>query len=267
MRMGLRAKTIGLTLLCALLPLTLVAVSSFYSARNALMRYIVADLESVTRQGTNQLSAFLSGALNDLETWSTLQSMQEVLIDDQGGEIQAEVERLRKRYSHFGELLAMNGDGRVLAAGRPKNRGKDLAATPLFDVVKLGKPIRADVGPSDLIGEWALTFAIPIFADYDPSLPIGALVGVLDWTKIQDRLATAPVAGGPQDEDHLLALLKVDGTVLYATRAVSEARLTGLIAGLNSPHVGSVGRVDGAGEPFLYTTATLPAQSEFSVQD
>src|SRR3712207_8393821 len=66
-----------------------------------LFRSIVADLETVTREGIGQLSAFLSGALNDLQTWSSLQSMQEVMIDDQGGEIQAEVERSEEHTSEL----------------------------------------------------------------------------------------------------------------------------------------------------------------------
>ena len=267
MRIGIREKTIGLILLCALLPMTLVAVGSFYSARSALRNFIVADLMSGTRQGVGQLSEFLSGALNDLQTWSTLQSMQEVLIDDQGGEIQAEVDRLRERYPHFGELMAISGDGRVLAATRPENRGKNLAATPVFDAVKLGQPVRMPVGPSDLIGGPALTFALPIFAAYDPTVAVGALVGVLDWTKIQDRLATAPVAGSAQDADHVLALLRADGSVLYATRGVPEARLSGLLTRFRTSSAGNMDRLEAAGEPFLHTTAVLPARSEFSLQD
>ncbi len=266
MRIGLRGKTIALILVCALLPLTLVAVGSYYSAQRALRDFIAADLAQVTRQNMDQLNAFLAGALSDLQTWSGLQSMQEILIDDQGGEIQAELEELRRQYKHFGELLAINADGTVLAATRPENRGKDLSGTPAIEAAEAGKVVQTNVRPSALIGGDALTFALPVHADYDPTLAIGALVGVLDWAEIQERLATATIAGSPQDGEHVMVLLGGDGDVLYAT-AAPAMHSSGLVGQLAGRAEGGVERMEMGRQAYLHSSYRMPAESEFAGQD
>ncbi|MDQ3558674.1 MAG: ATP-binding protein, partial [Pseudomonadota bacterium] len=266
MRIGLRGKTIALILVCALLPLTLVAVGSYYSAQRALRDFISADLAQVTRQNMDQLNAFLAGALSDLQTWSGLQSMQEILIDDQGGEIQAELEELRRQYSHFGELLAINADGTVLAATRPENRGKDLSGTPALDAVEAGKAVQTKVRPSDLIGGDALTLALPVHADYDPTLAIGALVGVLDWAEVQERLATAAIAGSPQDGEHVMVLLGGEGNVLYAT-ATPAMKSSGLVAQLAGRAEGGVERMEMGRQAYLHSSYRMPAEFEFAGQE
>lgn len=186
MRIGLRAKTVALTLLCSLLPLTLIAIGSYYSARRALGEFVTSDLASISKE--ERRSA---------------------------------------------ELIAINSDGKALAATRPENLGKELSATEAFQAVAQGKPVQASVAASDLIGGSALTFASPIVADYDSSLTIGALVGLLDWSKIEKRLATASIAGASQDEERLLVLLEGADTVLYSTVPEADLRTSGLLSHLS----------------------------------
>src|SRR3954451_4848828 len=161
MRIGLRGKTIALSLLCALLPLTIVAVGAFYSAQQSLSRSIEAELSRVTRDSMERLHGFIEVAVGDLRSWSALHSMQDVLIEDQSGSIAAELKQLRTQYSHFGELLVINADGKVLAATRPQNVGRDLSGDELFQAVKANKVIEQPVHQTELLGGLGMVFAAP----------------------------------------------------------------------------------------------------------
>jgi signal transduction histidine kinase/DNA-binding response OmpR family regulator len=257
MRIGLREKTIALCLLCALLPLTIVAVGAFYSSQQSISRYIEKDLSRVTRESMEHLTGFIAGAAEDLRSWSMLHSMQDILIEDQSGSIAAELKQLRSQYPHFGELLAINADGKVLAATRPENLGRDLSGNEVFQAAKANKPVRQPVHDTDLIHGRGLVLADPIHADYDPSLAIGALIGVIDWAVPEKRLRTEAVAGSPQDSDHLLVLIQAPDTVLYASPSAGNVLDTSPLKQSLAAQ-GGVDRIEISGRPYLHSSIGPP---------
>ncbi|MDX6752140.1 response regulator [Geminicoccaceae bacterium 1502E] len=222
--MRLRQKAVALFLVCALLPLVIVSAGLFYSARDALRGFISADLALVNKEALARLELFLADSLVDLETWSKLRVMQDVLIEDESGDLAKELAALRGQYPHLAEIAVVGSAGRVIAATRPDNLGRDLAALPVTAAVAAGRHYHGRVGSSELVEGRALTFAMPIHADYDRSTIIGGLVGVIDWAAVQRSLASVSMAGAEQGPDRVLVLRdRLTGETLYHTAGSGEA--------------------------------------------
>ncbi|MEO3434420.1 response regulator [Inquilinus sp. CAU 1745] len=203
----IREKSIALFVLCALLPLCAVAIGSFITAKQALRHLVDSELTLVARDTLRQFELFFSDALVDLSTWSRLQVMQEVLIDDASGGIAAELPRLREQYPHFADLLVVNRHGTAVAAADPANIGRSLAEEPFFAATQVGEIYQGDVQHVELRPGLSMILAMPIRANYDPDLVIGSLVGVVGWDRVQGRLEQISIAGTEQGQDLIVALL------------------------------------------------------------
>jgi signal transduction histidine kinase/ActR/RegA family two-component response regulator len=74
------------------------------------------------------------------------------------------------------------------------------------------------MGESELTNRESLVFALPIQANYDAATVIGTLVGIIDWSYIQNTLAQTDISGAAQDADHLLILhSEHQRAILYRT--------------------------------------------------
>ncbi|MDF1585500.1 response regulator [Marinimicrococcus flavescens] len=260
--MRLRQKAVALFLVCALLPLVIVSAGLFYSARDALRGFISADLALVNKEALARLELFLADSLVDLETWSKLRVMQDVLIEDESGDIAKELAELRGQYPHLAEIAVVGSTGRIIAATRPGNLGRDVAALPLAEAVAAGRPYHGRVAASELVGGRALTFALPIRADYDRSTVIGGLIGVIDWAAVQRSLASVSMAGAEQGPDRVLVLRdRLTGEILYHTAGSAD------VAGEGGAATEIDGLTDGVVEQDGYLAQRLHSTSVGQLSD
>src|SRR5215468_8899 len=132
MRLRIGAKSVGLFCLVGLLPIAILSVASFMSARDAMQQVVADNLALSARETVDNLERFFDATATDLATWSQLRVMQDALIDDQEGEIAADLEQLISRYPQFAQLAVLNAGGRVVASTRDGDVGRDWSAGDLF---------------------------------------------------------------------------------------------------------------------------------------
>ena len=113
MRLRIGAKSVGLFCIVGLLPVIILSVASFMSARDAMQRVVADNLALSARETVDNLERFFEATKTDLATWSQLRVMQDALIDDQEGEIATDLGQLISRYPQFAELAVLNAAGRV----------------------------------------------------------------------------------------------------------------------------------------------------------
>jgi signal transduction histidine kinase len=219
MRLRIGAKSVGLFCIVGLLPVIILSVASFMSARDAMQRVVADNLALSARETVDNLERFFEATKTDLATWSQLRVMQDALIDDQEGEIATDLGQLISRYPQFAELGVLNAAGRVVASTDAEDRGRDWSGSDLFAQTRKGDSFQGTVAASTDHGHMTLTFAQPIRAAYDQATVIGTLVGAVDWVKVQQSLADVSLNGARQDADHVLVLVtRGDGGILYQTR-------------------------------------------------
>ena len=229
--MKITAKAITLVGICALLPLVVASLTFFYSARATLREQASADLILVNRETSRLVQNFVGDARADLEAWSGLLLMQDVLIGDAQGDLATELESLRTRYPQFTALAAVNGAGEIVAAAGSVREDLQLEGGAALASTAAGETYLSEVEVTPLTGAPGLTFAAPIRADYDSATIIGSLLGVLGWDQVSAVLEQILVAGAAQDARHVLILLDHhDHDVLYRTASAPETLDAGTIA-------------------------------------
>ncbi len=80
--MTIKSKTILLLLVCSLVPLALISVESFLSARAALEAEVTRVLQADADATLARLEDFFDKAAVDFSSWSAAPEMQDALIDD-----------------------------------------------------------------------------------------------------------------------------------------------------------------------------------------
>lgn len=250
---GIRTKIILLALLCAVLPCALISVVIYSSSRAALEKAVHLELSGLAQEQMTRLLDALNRAKTDLRTWSTLRTLQNVLIDDADGSMQAELVGLQKRYPGFGDLLVLNPDGRVVAASLERNKGRVLADEEYFASGLAGQSYQEAVRKHELTGKEGMAIAAAIRANSDPSTIVGVLVGVIDWPRLQSELRAVRIWGAVQDNDHRLTLRTTTGAVLYEANGGASDSISSL------PVDNGVEVLDIGGSSFLVATSAALA--------
>jgi signal transduction histidine kinase/DNA-binding response OmpR family regulator len=211
LHLGIRQKAIGLFVLAALLPLIAASVGAYLVARDAVRDIIEDDLAAVTGYTLRALEGRLAEIISDMRVWTRLELMQEVATGDADGQIADQLHRLRQAYPAYAEILVTNQTGQVLAATRPENVGRSVATEAMFQDALAGNIHQGELRQDKLVqGEPVLPIAMPIMSADDPSVALGTLVGLVDWHEIEKILAAASIAGMPQSNRVILALLSED---------------------------------------------------------
>ena len=219
---GIRGKIILLAVVCAVLPAALISTLAIRSSREALERGVRLELSGLANEQMHHLTSAIDRARTDVGTWATLNTMQNVLIDDVDGVIQDELAGLRKRYQNFGELIVLNPGGTVIASTLEGNRGLRFYGDAFLSQALGGNTFQSIAREQRLTGKMGIAIATPIHAAYDQGTIIGVLVGVVDWPSIQDELRTVRIWGAAQDSNHRLILTSATGAVLYQSMADAE---------------------------------------------
>ncbi|MEO7223092.1 MAG: EAL domain-containing protein [Devosia sp.] len=213
--LGIRAKVALLALLCAIVPSLLVSYLAFTSARSQMEEIAKAELSGLVQHELTQIERSVATARRDLEVWSGLKSMQNVLLGDEDGSISIELARLQQLYPLFHNLAVVDGTGRVVAASTTSELGREAGSERSVAEALGGRQYASDVGRQGFGGEFGIVMSFPIRADYDTNTVIGALIGVVDWTRIDAALRQVRIWDGPQDDDHQLVVEDPSGEVVY----------------------------------------------------
>lgn len=221
--MLLRQKLVIVTVLCSVIPLLIMALLAFSVSRHSLRELVGQELAAVADQELAGVRRVLADGSSHLGTWSQLGIMQDVLMNDQDGDVQAELDQLHRRYTEFAELLVVNEYGRVVAATASASIGEDLSRTDVVQQVLGGQRFQSPVRRDERLGVEVITLAEPIIASYHSSSVIGVIVARLDWREVQASLAGRSLFGGPQSGDRRIVLQSLDdGRVLYSTLGLAQ---------------------------------------------
>lgn len=210
-RVGIRQKAIALFVLATLLPLIAASVGAYLVARSAVHDIIEDELALVTRSTLRTLEGRLAGIIADIQVWSSLELMQAAAEGDVGSQVEEQLRRFRQAYPAYAEIVLTDQAGQVLAATRPGNAGRSIAAEPMLNEAIAGRVHMGGPRHTDLAqGEPVLPIAVPVAAAGDSLKTVGTLVGLVNWREIERILSTASIAGMPQSERVVLALLAAD---------------------------------------------------------
>ena len=218
MQWKIRERFIVLFMLTAILPVAVISLVTYYDARESLKNTIATEVSEVTKHTTSDLEHFFARVVQDLHTWSDLQTMQNVLVDDQDGLIANDLRRFNLQYPEFSNLAVVNDSGAIVAATDGSTVGQRIGHAQFFRTVMRGWAYQGRVERTPLAKNVGMMFALPIRAAYDRDTILGMLAAVVDWDKISGNLAKIEVSGLLADAEHGFTLFdRRTGYVMFAS--------------------------------------------------
>ena len=186
LKLNIRWQLALVSVALSLVPIAVVGVLAYRIARGALEERIRFNLETLASQSDEKLERLLLDHQQNLAVWSQLGFIRDdTVTGDADGRIQQFLQEAKR-----------NTDVSAGALGGQCRRHRDRvdaadAARPRSwrPRISAGGAARRNVGRlaemQDLTGRVGMPLAFPLQASFDRSKPVGVLVAVLDWPKIQ----------------------------------------------------------------------------------
>jgi methyl-accepting chemotaxis protein len=195
--MSLRLRIIAVFAICIALPVVAGWASLWLSASQSSRSAAFSSLQADAATAMRTIEERLARNLGHLKAWSTMPMMQEVLINDDGGELAQALADLVRAYPDFESLTATDTRGIIVATTDP-TLGK---ARP-FEAGDTRAAISGRTTQETLVDRHhaAIRFTVPLVASYDRQTVIGTLTGMIGLATLygdmmQGRLAD-PAAPG-----------------------------------------------------------------------
>lgn len=235
--MTIRKTLLKAFLLIGLVPAILLAVLAFVKARAAMQVEIEHSLVTQAESLASDLNKIMFERLQNAATWSSLEVMQDLQVQDVDKRISNFLIKLKTGYGGvYRALHVLDRNGLIVSSSNPAALGQQRARHPLWQTTTLAgatlmlePPLRSDAGAT-------LTIRAPIHFQFGADMA-GELVLDFDWGQIDSLLDSA--ASGRR----MVALVDDSGKLLAASRKVRQNGLASgpVLAGWQLPT-----RADGA---------------------
>ena len=273
--MWLRGKITTVFAACVLVPLALVLCAVSLGGGAVLRDQAAHDLKSAAQALTAGVEGRLALDLTHLKAFGALPVMQEVLIGDAGREMQRTIAALKTQYPEFIDLFVADGRGAVVAATSSNDLGRSAATDEGFRSAVSGSTYQGPIVVRETDATAALSFSVPIIAEYDGQTVIGAISGTVDLGAVARNAKAQSILAGK--EHALLIVRRQDGRIGFATHAdgtiaaLAQARATdGEISWRGAPHFVASVASTGKGlvrDPGFSVRALSPAGATIALID
>lgn len=241
--MRIRTKAIVIFLFLSLVPLVSIGLIASKNAEATLKKTLGSNLQVMAHEAIESVNHNLYEAYHNVQSWSELELMQEVIIGDIDGNISSFLMDLVEKYKYFYSIDALNSQGEVVASSSPGMIGRHLSEEVFYrNVINTSRPYIRDAYWDASSGNWLVGFCFPIKAQYEEAKTIGVLYAA--W-KVDEliKIIQSFTKGEEKYFDHIM-LLRKDGLIIYAPQFERESVFKGNLIkeGLNSALFASQGR-------------------------
>jgi len=217
MRLSIRWQLALVSVALSLLPIAAAGAIAYRSAGAALEERIRFNLETLASLTSEKLDRLLFDRQQNLQGLAQLGFIQDdTVTGDADGRIQQFLQQTKRGVDLNQELWVANVAGTVIASTMPGLQGREVGDRPWLQAARRGE---AWVGPpemQELTGRVGMPMAFPLVASFDRAKTVGALVAVLDWTKVVEILQGVKVLPEGQNERGYMVLGDDRGMILAA---------------------------------------------------
>ena len=222
LKLNIRWQLALVSVALSLLPIAVVGILAYQIARGALEERIRLNLQTLAVQSDEKLERLLLDHHQNLAVWSQLGFIRDdAVTGDADGRIQQFLQEAKRNTDVAQELWVANAAGTVIASTLPTLRGREVGDREFLQSARRGEAWVGSPMMQDLTGRIGMPLAFPLQASFDRSKPVGVLVAVLDWPKIQATLQAVNVLPEGQDERGYLVVANSQGVLLAAPSFLS----------------------------------------------
>lgn len=211
--------TIRKTLLLAFLfvglgPATLLAYFAFVKASQAIQSEIELGLSNQASTITVDIDKVMFERLQNAATWSHLEVMQDLQVQDVDKRLSGFLQRLQQGYAGiYQNLYTVSSNGHIAASSDPIAIGRRVMTGPAWQQINVaGTMMTLELPEVDTAKQASvLTIRTPIVSSFGNGT-LGQLYLRFDWTQIENLLDQAAGSG------RMVALIDADGRLIAASR-------------------------------------------------
>ena len=217
MRLSIRWQLALVSVALALLPMAIIGVIAYRSARGALEERIRFNLETLASLTAEKLDRLLLDRQQNLRGLSQLGFVQDdTVTGDADARILQFLQQAKRGVDLNQELWVANAAGTVIASTMPGLQGREVGDQPWLQAARHGETWTGTPEMQPLTGRVGMPLAFPILASFDRAKTVGVPVAVLDWSKIVEILHSIKVLPEGQDERGYMVLVDARGVILSA---------------------------------------------------
>jgi len=219
--MKIRTKITLFSLILSLVPLSILGIIAYQNGESALKKNLGETFQLVAQQAIDKVDRNLYEVYRNVNTWSELSIMEELITGDVDGKISLFLIGLHQEYGYFSSLNAMNRQGLVVASSHPEFIGRDVSGDGFFQRAIQGRIKIEDLFFDEVSGEWVISFSFPVRAKFQNDEVIGVLSA--RWNAKELASLTQVVPDKINDEVHArIFLIQDDGLVISGPPAESH---------------------------------------------
>lgn len=231
--MWLRVKVIGAAVICIGLPVLLGVAAAITVANLSLRQSAQSDLQAAANSAGTMIEERIAQNLAHLKAFAALPVMQDVLIDDNGGDIARVLSGMREAYGDFATLTVTDARGATVATTGKDARGTDLSADEGFRTAASGRAFQSAYGFRSASAPETIWFAVPLIAHYDRQSVIGTLIGVLDLKTVAKAVMARSALSATakrmmviesREDERIVYSSRIDASFLNALQVLKGVR-------------------------------------------
>ena len=219
--MRIRTKITLLFFLLFLAPFILIGTLSYQNGRNAVQESLGSSFQQLAREAIDKVDRHLFGVYLNIQTWSELTLMQEIITGDLDAKISEFLIETNKKHRYLSSISVVTMNGEVVAASKPQLLGGILKKSALAKA-NPGRPYVEDARFDELDQAWVISFFFPIKAQFEAGKVIGGLH--VNW-KVEELDQITQIQKEHEGDYHNeVIVLRKDGMVLSAPKAARADR-------------------------------------------
>lgn len=197
----------------------LLAVLALVTARQAMQAEIEHSLVVQAEAVASDMNKIMFERLQNAATWSTLEVMQDLQVQDVDKRISNFLAKLKSGYGGvYRELYALDRNGRIVASSDPSAIGTYNTRHPAWQKTSLAGATLTLESPVQADGEVTVAIRTPISSQFKGEA-LGEIVLDFDWGQVNSLLDSA--ASG----ERMIALVDASGRIFAASRKLRTAEL------------------------------------------
>jgi len=204
-------------LLVALMPAALLTWLAFSRAQSAMRDEIERTLAARAHDVALDVDQMLFERLQNATTWSHLEVMQDLHVNDVDKRLSEFLAEMRQRYGGtYVNLYALNTDGTIIASSDAASIGNREPVIGRRVATQIhGSPATIELPPHDNGNTREVRLRAPLVSNFTGD-PLGELLLVVDWSPIEQMLDS--VAEGRRE----VLLLDAEGRPVAASRGLRD---------------------------------------------
>jgi hypothetical protein len=214
--MSIRSRVTAAFAACIALPLAAGWATLWLATEEAARHQVSDELKTQSRIVMDTISEQMRQGLTHLKAWSSLPVMQEILINDEAGELAQILVDLNRAYPEFAALTVTDARGLIVATTETNLSKGQVNDAPGIREALSGRTTQTGFTRLRQDAAQAIRFTVPLVATYDRQTVIGTMVASMDLDAIAARALRQSSLAAHQ---RVFVLARADTRqVIYANR-------------------------------------------------